>query len=219
MLVIPTWVAENSYIPPPWVVSYSILILFVLEDWQVDLHPKTPSCLYWLVTFSGHSHHVQLLGISIASPIRTPFPRRGWTTRSVSRKLCFSLSSTLSTTLTSMLRMSISSFECMITCITISCLHFASIFFQAPHTLSNVVCCGGGPGCIHHSLGTSWPPCLSSLSTTASVTAQQHFCMIFTVAPTWAVLHAQLTAPVKLNPTSLVFPKGSPSLSDHHPKN
>ena len=43
MLVIPTQVAENSYVPLPWVVSYSISGLFILEDQQIDLYPKIPS--------------------------------------------------------------------------------------------------------------------------------------------------------------------------------
>ena len=49
--------------------------------------------------------------------------------------------------------------------------------------------------------------------------AWQPSCMVFTVTSTCAVLPAQMTGLVKLNPTSLTFPKGSPSLSDHHPKN
>ena len=56
-------------------------------------------------------------------------------------------------------------------------------------------------------------------SRTASAMAQQPSCTVFTVASTCTVLLAQLTGPVKLNLTSLAFPKGSPSLSDHHPKN
>ena len=163
MLVVPTQVAENSYIPLLLVVSYRIFGLFILEDQQVDLHPKTPSCLHWLVTFSGCSHHGWLLGILITSPIRAPTPRRGWATRRVSRKLWSSLLSMLSTTLTSTLRMSASLLKSVIAHITISCFHFGGLFFQALHPLFNAVCCGRGPGCLHHYLGTSCPPCLSSL--------------------------------------------------------
>ena len=49
--------------------------------------------------------------------------------------------------------------------------------------------------------------------------AQQPFLYGIYSTSTCAVLPAQLTGSVKLNPTSLAFPKGSPSLSDHHPKN
>ena len=40
MLVIPTQAVENSYVPPPGMVSHSVLGLFILEDWQIDLHPR-----------------------------------------------------------------------------------------------------------------------------------------------------------------------------------
>ena len=56
-------------------------------------------------------------------------------------------------------------------------------------------------------------------STTASAVAQQPSCMVFTITSTCAILKVQLTEPVKLNLTSLEFPKGSPSLSGCHPKN
>ena len=163
MLVIPTQAAENSYVPPQWVVSYSIFGLFILEDWQVDLCPKTPSSLHWLVTFCGQSCHSWLLGTSIAFPIRTPTPRRRWATRRVSRKSWSSLSSMSQTTSTSTLGMGTSSIRSMIACITISLFPFGGFFFQAPHSLFNVVCCGGGLNCFHHSSGASWPPGLSSL--------------------------------------------------------
>ena len=51
VLVYPTWVVENSHIPLPWVVSYSIFGLFILEDQQVNLHPKTlPAHTDWLLS-------------------------------------------------------------------------------------------------------------------------------------------------------------------------
>ena len=68
MLVIPTWVAGNSYVPPPWAVSYSIIGL--------GLHSKTPSYPHQSVTFSGHFHHGWLLGTSVTSLIRTPTPQK-----------------------------------------------------------------------------------------------------------------------------------------------
>ena len=55
--------------------------------------------------------------------------------------------------------------------------------------------------------------------TTVSAMAQWPSCTVFMVTSTWAVLLVQLMGPVKLNPTSLAFPKRSPFLSDHHPKN
>ena len=103
------------------------------------------------------------MGTSIASSVRTPTPRRGRATRSVSRKLWSTLSSMLSTTQTSRLRMSISSLKSAITHITISHLHFRSIFPQALHPLFNVVCCGRGLVCLHCSSEVSWTPGLSSL--------------------------------------------------------
>ena len=105
MLVIPTQAAENSYVPLPWAVSYSIFGLF----WRLANWPSTsdPSCPHWSVTFSGHCHHGWLLGTSIITLIWS-LPRGGWTIRNVSRKSWSSLSSVLSTTSASTLRMSVS---------------------------------------------------------------------------------------------------------------
>ena len=63
------------------------------------------------------------------------------------------------------------------------------------------------------------PLALILISTTASAVAWWPSCTVFMVTSTWVALLAQLMGPVKLNPTSLSFPKGSPSLHDHHPKN
>ena len=52
MLVFPTQAAENSYIPLPGMLSDSIFGLFILEDWQIDLHPQTTSCPSCSVTLS-----------------------------------------------------------------------------------------------------------------------------------------------------------------------
>ena len=162
MPVSPTGSTEDGHIPSPWTVSYSIFSLFVFEDQQVDLHPETCSFPHWLVTFSGDSHHGLLLGTLITPSIRTPTSKRGWATREVFRKLLFFLLSTSSTTLTSMLGIGASSLRSAITCITISHFPIGGFFFQASHPLFNVVCCGGGPGCFHHSLGN--PGLLPSLS-------------------------------------------------------
>ena len=210
MLVIPTQSAENSYVPPPWVVSYSIFGLFILEDWQVDLQLKTPSCTHWSITFSGHSCHGQLLGTSITFLIKThTHPRRRQTTRSVSRNLWSSLLSASSTTSTSMLRVSISLFKSTITHITISCLHFGSIFFQAPHLLFNVVCCGGVLGCLSFSPGAFCSPGLSSLF-------HNSICnnLVTFLHSIYSCLYLH-RSPL----TFFVFPKGSPPLSNHCPKN
>ena len=164
----PNLSSENSYIPPPQVVNYDIFGLFVLTDLQIDLHPKTSSCLHWSVTFSGHPHHGPLLGILIASLIGTPTSQRWCTTRSVSRKPWFLLSSAQPTTLTSKLRMRVSLLRSATNCITISHLHFRNMFFQAPHPLFNVVCCGEGPHYLHCSIGMSCPLTLVPFSTTTS---------------------------------------------------
>ena len=136
-----TWAAENGYVPLPQAVSYSIFGLFILEDWQIDLHPKTASCPHWLATFSGHPHHGWLLGTLIACLIGTPIPQRGWITRCVSRKPWSFLSSAPPTTSTSMLRMSISLLRSAINHATISHLHFRSIFFYPPHHWNVIIWC------------------------------------------------------------------------------
>ena len=65
--------------------------------------------------------------------------------------------------------------------------------------------------------GCPGPLVLVFFSTTASAMAWQSSCTVFMVTPTWAVLPAQLRGTIKLNPTSMAFPKGSHSLHDHHP--
>ena len=91
------------------------------------------------------------------------YPRRGWTTRGVSRKLWPSLPLAPPPTTAIMLRMSIPLLRPAIKCITISCLPFGSIFFHALHPLFDIMCSCWGPHYLPHSLGMSWPPCLSSL--------------------------------------------------------
>ena len=163
MLVIPTWTAENSYVLLPWVVSHSIFGLFILEGWQIDLHPKTPSGPCWSAAFSWHCYYGWMAGTLITSPIGTPTLWRGWITRGVSRKLWPSFPSVPPDTSTSMLRMSVPLLRPTINCITTSCLSFERIFFHAPLPLFDIICSGGGPHLLHHSVGMSWPLCLSSL--------------------------------------------------------
>ena len=55
-------------------VCHSIFSLFILEDWQIDLHPQTSSCPSCLVTFSRPPHHSWLLGTPVASSFGTPSP-------------------------------------------------------------------------------------------------------------------------------------------------
>ena len=146
-------------------------------------------------------------------------PQSGLPPRGVPGNVWSYFSSVPPTTLTSMLRTSVSSIRPAINCIANSCLHFGSIFFHAPHPLFNVICHGGGPCYLHHSRRLPGPLALVLFSTTASAMAQHPSCTVFMVASTWVVLLAKLMGPIKLNPSSLAFPKGSPSLHDHHPKN
>ena len=67
--------------------------------------------------------------------------------------------------------------------------------------------------------GCPGPLALVLFSTTAFAVAQQPSCTAFMVISTWAILPAQLMGTIKLNLTSLTFPKGNPYLHDHHPKN
>ena len=162
MLVISTWVVENSYIPPPWTVSHSILGLFILEDQQIDLHPQTSSFPSYLAALPRPSHHGQLMGTSFASLIGTPSPWRGRSTGSVSQLSWGTLSSMPSPTSTHTLRMSIPLLSPTIAGFTISHLHFGSIFLEALHPLFDVVFCYRGLVYLCFSLGASWPPGLRS---------------------------------------------------------
>ena len=214
----PNQMVENSYVPPPWAVGHSIFGLFILEGQQIDLHFKTPFWPCGSVAFSWQSHYSWMLGTLMASLIGTPTPRRGWTTRGVSRKLWPSFPSALPPTLTSKLRMSIPLLRPAINCITLSHLPFESICFQAPHPLFNILCSSGGPHYLQHSMRTSWPYCLSFLFLNSFHNGLVTFLYSLMVASSWLALLAQLMGPIKLNPTSLAFPKGCPSLHDCHPR-
>ena len=158
MLIIPTLAAENSYIPLPGTISHSILGLFILEDWQSDLHPQTSSSPSCSVALCRPSSHGQLMGTLFTSPIWTPSP---WRWRSTGKGLSVIMgcpSSMPSSTPTDMLRMSVHPLSPLITHFIISHHHSGSIFLQASNPLFNVVCCYGGLFCPHHSLGATWLP-------------------------------------------------------------
>ena len=200
-------------------VSYIIFSLFILEDWQIDLHPKTPSWPHWSVTFSWHCQHGWLLRTLITSPIGTPTPEEGEPPE-VSLGNC--------------------GLPCLLHCLLPqpafweqAFLHSGPWLISSPFLISTLGGSSSKP-CIHSSMlyavagvlitfvilqGCTGLLALVLFSTTASAMAQQPSCTVFMVASTWAVLLAQLMGPVKLNPTSLAIPKGSPSLSDHCPKN
>ena len=67
--------------------------------------------------------------------------------------------------------------------------------------------------------GHPGPLALVLFSMTVSAMAQWPFWIVLTIISTWDSLLAQLTVLPKWNPTSLVLPRGSPSLSNWHPKN
>ena len=163
MLVIPTWAAENGYIPPPRMVSHYIFGLFILKGQQIELHPKTSSWSCWSVTFSWSSGYSWMWGTLITFLIGTPTPRRGWTTRGVSRKPWPSVPSAPPPTSASTLTMSIPLLRPVISCITLSHLPFGSIFLHAPHPLFDIICSFRYPCHLCCYPGMSWPPCISSL--------------------------------------------------------
>ena len=119
----------------------------------------------------------------------------------------------------------------VINCITLSHLPFRSIFYHACIN-SSTSYAAVGVFITFLEVSLYWydiitfvipwecpgPLALVLFSTTASMIAQQPTCTVFTVASTWVALPVQLMGPMKLNPTSLAFPKGSPSLCDCHPK-
>ena len=220
MLVIPIWAAENSYIPSTWVVSYSILGLFILEDWQIDLHPQTSSCPSCSVILPRYSSHGWLMETLLTSLIWTPSSWRGRSIRSVSQQLWGTLSSIPSSTSTQMLRMSVLPLIPMITYFIISHLCFRSIFLQALH--STHWCCMLLQGSGWSSLflgGHHGPLGLLLFSAMAVVMVQWPSWTVLTIIFIWDSIPSQLTELPKQNPTSLVSPRGSPSLNNHHPKN
>ena len=219
MLVNPTQVAENNYISLPQEVCPCIFGLFILEDQQIDLHPKTPSWPCWSVAFSWHSLYVWMPETLITFPFRTPTPRRGWTTRSVSRNVWPSLPSVPPTNLTSTLRMSISLLRPAINCINISCLPFRCILHHTPQSLFDVISHHQSPHYLHHSLGMPWPPSLSSLFHIGI-----HNCSATFLYGIYCCLNMNCPAsPIEgahqAESYTLAFPRGDPFLHDCHPKN
>ena len=200
-------------------VIHSIFSLFILEDWQIDLHHQTSSCPPCSVTFSRLFHHIQLIGPPIISSIRTPSPWRGRSTQSVYWQSWGVLSSMPSSTSTHMLRMNfLNSVLWLLTSPFLTstseassckaCIH-SSMLYAAVGVWVVFVVPRGHPG----------PLALVPFSMMESAMAQGPSCPVLTIISTWASLSAQLTGPAKWNPTSLALPRGSPSLSDHHPKN
>ena len=213
MLVVPTWAVEDSYVPLPQMVSPCIFVLFNLENWQIDLHPKTPSWLCWSVTLSWSFCYGWMLGTLIASPIGTPTPRRGWTTRGASRKPWPSLPLASSTTL-------YAENKCLSTQAWINHIALSHPSFQE-HPLP----CHTSTLQYHmqwqgSSLPSSFYSDLLAPLPMFSFPQQllQWLSKVFMVASTWAALLAQLLRPVKLNLMSLVLPKESPSLCVCDPK-
>ena len=193
-------------------VSHCIFSLFVLEDWQINLHSQISSFLLCSVTFSRPSHHGWLMGAPITSLIRAPFPEEGnlW---EVSLNNCgVPCLVCQSSTSTNMIRTSIFPLSPVITHIGISHLHIIRIFLQALHPHFDVVCHFRGLVCVCCSSGASWSPGLSSLFHNGICNGSTTF--LCTIVSTRASLLAQLTGPAKLNPTSLTLPRGSSSLSN-----
>ena len=72
----PTQVVENSYIPPPWMVSHSIFSLLILEDQQIDLHPQISSYLSGLVTLPRPSQSWSTNGNSVPFSNQNSLPKK-----------------------------------------------------------------------------------------------------------------------------------------------
>ena len=115
--------------------------------------------------------------------------------------------------------MSVSLLSPMIIYIAIPHRDFGSLFLQALHPLFNVVCHCGGPVCLYCSSGVSWLPCLSSIFHNSICKGLTTFLHSAYCHSTWASLLVQLTGWAKQNPTSLLLPRGNPSLNNLHPKN
>ena len=212
--------------PKQWKIAISYSHEWYVKASLIFSSLKIGKLTFTLIPLPGHAgwllsstpSHGWLLWTLITSPIGTPTPRRGWTTRCAPRKLWSSLPSALPTTSTGMLRMSVSSLRPVENCIAISHHYFGNIFFHASHPLYNVIWHGEGPHYLCHSVGTSWPPGLSSpfynsVHNGSATLLYSIFGHLYLSCPT-----AQLIKPIKLNPTSLVFSKESPSLCDYSSK-
>ena len=157
MLVIPTWAAENSYVPLPQVVSDNIFGLFIIEDQLIDLYPKTlPGCTGQLLS-PDVLIMVYCWGLWLLLQLELPLPEEG-EPPDMSLGNC-GLSCLLFHLLPwpAMLRMSISPPRLAINCIAISCSHFGSIFFHSLHPHFNALFHGRGAPYLCHSVGMPCP--------------------------------------------------------------
>ena len=162
MLIVPSWAAENGYIPLPQIVSHCIFNLLILEGQQIDLHSHTSSWLCWLVFLFWCSQYGGVLGTLNTSLIGTPIPWRGWSTWGTPGNPWPSLSLMPPTTLTCLLRMSIHSLG-PVSYISLSGPLFRNILFHSSYPLFDITCNDGGLWKLHHSVGMSWAPCFSPL--------------------------------------------------------
>ena len=200
MPVIPTQVAENSYILSPWVVGNSIFGLFVLRDRQIDLHPKASTHTCWSVTVMECSC-CWAHGALITASIRTSPCGRGWATWRISRNPWCYLLLVLSTMSNDKLIVGVvgpSHFP--IGCSLIQTLH-PIIYFAGTSQRSDgspwpsgVSWLSGHHPLLHHSICDSPTAFLNSI----------YHCFHLCQSP------SPLTGPVKLNLMSLALPKGSP---------
>ena len=155
MLVIPTWAAENSYVPLSLVVSYSILGLFSLKigKFTFTLRPL-PTCTDQILSLDtlvmvNYREFWSLLQLQLPPPEEGESSEGSLGNCGLSCHLCHLPTST------SMLGTGTSSLKSTITQITISHFPIGGFFFQALHPLFNVVCCGRGLGCLCNSSGAS----------------------------------------------------------------
>ena len=201
MLVIPTQAVENSYVPTPGMVSYSIFGLFMLEDWQIDLHPQTSSCPSCLVTLSRCSHHGWWMGALSASPIGTPFPLKREIHWKCLLVIMGALSSMASSTSTHMLRTNIP----LLSPWLLALPFLTSLQKHLPPNLASthwycMLLWGFGLSSLFH--GGNLAPWSFLFSMMASAMAWWPFSTALTIVSTWASLLAQLTGLSKWNTTS-----------------
>ena len=196
MLIVPTWLMKNSHVPLLRAVRYSILHLFILKDGQIDLNLKAPSWTHWFVTATGCSHHCWVYRALITSSIRTPTLKDvepPGEPLGILGALCHwhhllcpmeHWAQASSVLLTSPL--DAPSFK----------PHIKSSTLQAPP--KDWMALLDDQGC---------PSLLTFilLFMTATAIGWWPSCTIFAVTSTCAVLPAQLTGPVKLNPMSLAL--------------
>ena len=215
MLVVPTQVMEDSYIPPPQMVSYSILCLFILEDWQIDLHPQTSSVSSCSVALLRHPCQVNGWELYLLHWSELPPPEEG-----------------------DPLEVSLSNYgtPCLLHHLLVLPKHWQWVFFHSVLWflvllfLSSALEASSSKPHIHSSMlyvvvGVQLvfmvpkrhpgPLALILFSTMASAMAWWPSWTVLTIFSTWASLPAQWTGLPRWNPTSLASSRGSPCLSDH----